>query len=59
MKVITIRQPWATLITEGYKKYEFRSWQTHYRGEVLIHAGSRIEKEYLKKIKTPKFKLSN
>ncbi len=39
MKVLTIKEPWATLIIEGYKKYEFRSWKTNYRGKILIHAG--------------------
>ena len=28
MKVLTIKQPWATLIMQGYKRFEFRSWQT-------------------------------
>ena len=42
MKVITIKQPWATLIAEGYKEYEFRTWNTKYRGELLIHAGKGI-----------------
>ena len=27
MKVLTIKQPWATLIMQGYKRFEFRSWQ--------------------------------
>ena len=27
MKVLTIRQPWATLIIQGDKKFEFRSWR--------------------------------
>ena len=26
MKVLTIKQPWATLIMQGDKRYEFRSW---------------------------------
>ena len=38
-KVLTIKEPWASLIINGYKKYEFRSWKTNYRGRVLIHAG--------------------
>ena len=25
MKVLTIKQPWASLIIEGYKRFEFRS----------------------------------
>lgn len=51
MKIITIKQPWATLIREGIKKYEFRSWKTNYRGEVYIHAGKGIEKEAMEKLK--------
>ena len=49
MKVLTLRQPWATLVAEGIKKYEFRSWKTKYRGKVLIHAGAGIDKEDIKK----------
>lgn len=45
MKVITIKQPWATLIAKGYKEYEFRTWKTKYRGEILIHAGKGTDKE--------------
>lgn len=45
MKVITIKQPWATLIAKGYKEYEFRTWKTKYRGEILIHAGKGIDKK--------------
>lgn len=39
MKVLTIKQPFATLIAEELKEYEFRTWKTKYRGEILIHAG--------------------
>lgn len=45
MKVITLKQPWATLVAEGIKKYEFRSWKTNYRGKVLIHAGAGVDKK--------------
>lgn len=45
MKVLTIKQPWATLIMQKDKRFEFRSWQTKYRGELLIHAGKSIDKE--------------
>lgn len=50
MKVLTIKQPWATLIIQENKKFEFRSWQTHYRGELLIHAGKSIDKEAMKRL---------
>ena len=51
MKVITIKQPWATLIAKGYKQYEFRTWKTKYRGEILIHAGKGIDKEAMDRFK--------
>ncbi len=49
MKVLTIRQPFATLIAEGLKEYEFRTWKTKFRGEFFIHAGKGIDKKAMKK----------
>ena len=49
MKVLTLKQPWASFVMQGDKKYEFRSWKTKYRGELLIHAGKGIDKEELRK----------
>lgn len=51
MKVITIKQPWASLIAEGIKKYEFRTWKTNYRGDILIHAGAGVDASAMKKFK--------
>ena len=51
MKVLTIKQPWATLIMQKDKEYEFRSWKTQYRGDLLIHAGKGIDKEALNRLK--------
>jgi hypothetical protein len=39
-KVLTLTQPWATLIAIGAKHIETRSWSTSYRGPLLIHAGA-------------------
>ena len=50
MKVLTIKQPWATLIMQKDKRFEFRSWQTKYRGDLLIHAGKGIDKEAMKRL---------
>ena len=50
MKVLSLREPWATLIMQGDKQFEFRSWQTKYRGELLIHAGKGIDKEAVKRL---------
>ena len=49
MKVITLKQPFATLVAEGLKEYEFRTWNTKYRGDILIHAGKGIDKEAMKR----------
>lgn len=32
MKVITIKQPWASLIVSGLKNIENRTWKTNFRG---------------------------
>ena len=50
MKAITIKQPWATLIMSGVKRFEFRSWKTNFRGDVLIHAGKGIDKEAVERL---------
>ena len=49
MKTLTIKQPFATLIVEGLKEYEFRTWKTNYRGEILIHAGKGVDKKAMKR----------
>lgn len=42
---LSIRQPWAWLIVHGHKDVENRSWYTHVRGPVLIHAGQTFDSE--------------
>ena len=41
MKVLSIIEPWATLIKERKKFIETRSWKTSYRGELYIHASCK------------------
>lgn len=41
MKVLSLLQPWATLVILGVKQYEVRSWKTGHRGPLLIHASAR------------------
>lgn len=36
MKAISIKQPYASLIADGVKTIELRTWQTTYRGPLLI-----------------------
>jgi hypothetical protein len=42
MKVLTLTQPWATLVAIGAKHIETRSWATSYRGPLAIHAGKGL-----------------
>ena len=44
MKVLSIKEPFATLIKDGIKIYETRSWKTNYRGEIYIHASKTLSK---------------
>jgi len=45
MKAISLKQPWATLVTQGRKTIETRTWWTAYRGDLLICASK--SREYL------------
>lgn len=38
MKALSIKQPWSWLIVNGYKNVENRVWNSHFRGEFLVHA---------------------
>lgn len=46
IRALSIRQPWAWLIVNGYKDIENREWKTNYRGRVLIHVGKNLDKEF-------------
>jgi hypothetical protein len=45
MKVLTLTQPWATLVAIGAKRIETRSWSTSYRGPLAIHAAKGYPQE--------------
>lgn len=38
MKTLSIRQPWASMIINGFKPVENRPWRATYKGPLLIHA---------------------
>jgi len=41
MKAISLKQPWASLIANGKKTIETRTWPTKYRGDLLICASKQ------------------
>lgn len=47
-RALSVRQPWAWLIVNGYKDIENRSWKTTFRGRVFIHASKKMTKQEYK-----------
>lgn len=45
MRTIVLRQPWASLVLEGRKTIELRTWTTKHRGPVLIVAGKGVDND--------------
>ena len=41
MKVLTIKDPWASMILNGKKTIETRTWKTKHRGLVILHASKK------------------
>ena len=59
MKALSVKQPWAGYIASGMKPIETRSWQTNYRGYLLICSSLKPDKKvglhrYYKPICFPK-----
>ena len=42
MKALVLRQPWASMVAQGAKRIETRSWRTHYRGPLAILSGKKL-----------------
>lgn len=45
VRILTVRQPWATAIAEGLKRFETRTKPTKWRGWVFIHAAKAMTRE--------------
>lgn len=45
MKAISLRQPWAWLVCNGYKLIEFRGRSDPFRGECYIHVSRKFDLE--------------
>jgi hypothetical protein len=50
MKVLTVKNPWAYLILYssafGHKDVENRTWETKYRGPLLIHCSKSLDANF-------------
>lgn len=45
-KALSLKQPFAWLIANGYLLVDDRKWGTQYRGPILIHASKGLYEEY-------------
>lgn len=45
IKALSFRQPWAELILQGRKTMDLRTYNTHHRGRILIHAAQTVESD--------------
>lgn len=48
MKCLSVEQPFAELIVQGRRTIEIRTRNTKFRGEFLIHASHKIDKDICK-----------
>jgi hypothetical protein len=45
MKALSLWQPWASLWLTPAKRHETRGWRCWHRGELVVHAARRIERD--------------
>jgi hypothetical protein len=43
MMCLTVKIPWTWAIIKGIKQQEFRTWNTRYRGPLLIHTSKHTD----------------
>jgi hypothetical protein len=51
VKALSLKQPYAWLIANGYLLVDDRTWGTQYRGPMLIHASKGLYEQYYDYIK--------
>jgi activating signal cointegrator 1 len=56
VKALSLTQPWASLVAEGFKLVETRSWSTPYRGPLAIHAAAGFPVDARLYASLPQFK---
>lgn len=49
-KCISVSQPFAHLIVSGKKTIELRSWNTKFRGDILIHSPVKVRHQDCKRL---------
>jgi hypothetical protein len=47
IRVLSVRQPYVEAILRGWKVLEYRTWRTHFRGRIALHASKKMAPEAL------------
>ena len=58
MRILSVRQPWASLIAHGYKDVENRKWMPRELGRIAIHASliwSTLGEQYAQRLNVPQY----
>jgi hypothetical protein len=46
MKAISLKQPYASWVADGFKTIETRTWRTKYRGPLLICSSKTFDEDF-------------
>ena len=47
MKILFVRQPWASLLVSGLKDIENRTWAPNFKGRIMIYASlAKVPKRF-------------
>jgi hypothetical protein len=56
-EALSIMQPWAWLIVNGYKDIENRTWYPNFKGRFLVHTGKTVDvAAYIDLMQNPKWR---
>ena len=51
MKCLSLKQPYAELVVSGLKTIELRTWNTKFRGQFLVHASKKVDRDACLRLK--------
>lgn len=51
IRILTLQEPWATLVASGRKPFETRTWSTTFRDFLAVHAGRTVQWAAVEKLR--------
>ena len=59
MRALSVKQPWVEEIFSGRKRIDYRTWETSYRGDLLIYASTTKDVNVLNNLQSYGHKASD